>query len=246
MIDLHSHIMPGIDDGARSFSEAYKMLQIAIDGGVTTQVLTPHIHYGRHDNTRKGLNEHFLRFKEKVDAENLQIELLLAAEMRIGPEIMSMIDDDELPYLGEYQGKKAFLLEFPRGEIPFGSENLVKWVLKRGYLPIIVHPERNTTFVAQRNKLKAFTDLGCLLQITASSLTGKFGSNVQIMAEDLLLTDEVSVIASDCHNIKGRAPDLIDGFNHAASILSVSKATALVETIPRLLVKKNISSLLLN
>ncbi len=208
MIDIHSHILPCVDDGASSNSEALEMLRIAVDGGVTKQLLTPHIHFGKFNNTKADLQEKFNQFQELVNENNIDVELQLGAEVRIGPEVMKLVNNNEIPWLGEYQGRKTFLLEFPRQDIPHGSDNLVKWLLAKNCLPIIVHPERNRTFLEQRHKLQTFIDLGCPLQLTASSLSGKFGKDVQQMSEELLEADQISAIASDCHNLKGRSPDL--------------------------------------
>lgn len=239
MIDIHSHILPAIDDGARTIDEALDMLRIAIDQGVTTQVLTPHIHMGRFNNTKQHIEQEFTKFKERVDSANLPIKLLLGAECRIGPEVMQLVNNNVIPWLGEYEGKRTFLLEFPRTEIPFGSDNLVRWLLSKGCLPIIVHPERNTTFLNNRNKLQTFIDLGCPLQITASSITGKFGSDVQQMCEELLIAEQVSAIASDCHNLKGRTPDLLDGVNKAKTIINEESAFTLVNSSPNELTFNN-------
>jgi protein-tyrosine phosphatase len=208
MIDIHSHILPGVDDGAQSLKEALTMLKIAVDGGVSTQYLTPHIHFGRYNNTKANLEVCLAQFKEQVNEANIEVELRLGAELRIGPELMQLVTHNAIPCLGVHKGKRTFLLEFPRQEIPYGSDNIVKWLLAKDYLPIIVHPERNRTFLNNREKLQTFIDLGCPLQITASSLTGKFGADVQQMCKDLLEQEQVSAIASDCHNLKGRAPDL--------------------------------------
>lgn len=232
MIDIHSHILPGIDDGARFLDEALDMLRMAIDQGVTTQVLTPHIHMGRFNNTKQHIEQEFTKFQEQVNAANLPIKLLLGAELRIGPEIMQLINNDSVPWLGEVEGQRTFLLEFPRTEVPFGSDNLVRWLLSKNCLPIIVHPERNSTFLNNREKLQTFIDLGCPLQITASSITGKFGADVQHMTEELLLADQVNVIASDCHNLKGRAPDLLAGVEHAKKIIGDKKTNTLIVTTP--------------
>jgi protein-tyrosine phosphatase len=240
MIDIHSHILPGIDDGARSLDESLSMLRMAIDGGVTTQVLTPHIHMGRFDNTKPEIERRFKEFSEQVDEANLPIKLLLGAELRIGPEIMALVGNNAVPWLGEHEGLNTFLLEFPRLDIPFGSDNLVRWLLGKNCLPVIVHPERNSTFLHHREKLQVFIDLGCPLQITASSLTGKFGADVQQMAEELLIAEQVSVIASDCHNLKGRSPDLLAGFEHAVNIIGKSAAQQLVLANPFALTKDNI------
>lgn len=239
MIDIHSHILPHIDDGARSIDEALTMLKMAIDQGITTQLLTPHIHLGKFNNTKQHIEQAFIQFKDIVDVANLPIKLLLGAECRIGPEIMQLVNQNAIPCLGEVEGKKTFLLEFPRTEVPFGSDNLVRWLLAKNYLPIIVHPERNSTFLKNRSKLQVFIDLGCPLQITASSITGKFGDDVQQMTEELLIADQVSAIASDCHNLKGRSPDLLAGFEHAKSIVGEQQASTLVNLTPNTLIQKN-------
>ncbi len=239
MIDIHSHILPGIDDGARSLEEALEMLRIAIDQGVTTQVLTPHIHIGRFNNTKQHIEQEFIKFQERVDEANLSIKLLLGAELRIGPEIMQLITTDNVPWLGNINNQRTFLLEFPRTEVPFGSDNLVRWLISKNCLPIIVHPERNSTFLHNRDKLQTFIDLGCPLQITASSITGKFGADVQQMTEDLLLADQVSAIASDCHNLKGRAPDLLAGVKKAKTIINEESVFRLVNSSPNELTFNN-------
>lgn len=208
MIDIHSHILPGVDDGSQSLDESLEMLSIAVEQGIKTQVLTPHIQLGRFNNNKSSLLEPFLQFKQKVKEAKLPIELKLSAEVRIGPEVMQLVANNEIPWLSEVRGKKIFLLEFPRQEVPFGSDNLIKWLLANNCLPIIVHPERNRTFVDNPKKLQTFIDLGCPLQITASSLTGKFGEDVQQMAKTLLHNGTAKYIASDCHNLKGRQPDL--------------------------------------
>lgn len=239
MIDIHSHILPGIDDGAHNIDEALTMLKMAADNGVTTQVLTPHIHQGRFDNGKDEIELAFEKFRLQVAAANIPIKLLLGAELRIGPEIITMINNNQVPWLGECQEQKTFLLEFPRNDIPFGSDNLVRWVLSNNCLPIIVHPERNRTFINHPEKLQVFIDLGCPIQITACSLTGKFGEDVQKFSEQLLIDNKVSAIASDCHNLKGRKPDLLEGFEHAKTIVGEQQANSLVNVIPSTLIHKN-------
>jgi protein-tyrosine phosphatase len=239
MIDIHSHILPGVDDGARTLDESLDMLRMAVDTGVTIQVLTPHIHYGRYENQKADLQQRFDVFQDQVDSANIKIGLQLGSEVRIGTEIMQLVAQDAIPTLGEYNGKKTFLLEFPRIEVPVGYENLVKWLINKNYLPIIVHPERNQTFVRLPQKLQILTDMGCPLQITASSLTGLFGEEAQHNAELLLQEGRVSAIASDCHNLKGRKPDLLSGFNTAVKTIGEDLARSLVNTQPAQLIENN-------
>ncbi|MEP7706682.1 CpsB/CapC family capsule biosynthesis tyrosine phosphatase [Paraglaciecola sp. 25GB23A] len=236
MIDIHSHILPGVDDGARTLDEALDMLRMAVDGGVTIQVLTPHIHYGRYENQKADLEKRFAIFQDQVDTANIKIGLQLGSEVRIGSEIMQLVAQDAIPTLGEYNGKKTFLLEFPRIDVPVGYENLVKWLINKNYLPIIVHPERNQTFVRLPQKLQVLTDMGCPLQITASSLTGLFGEDAQQNAEKLLEEGRVSAVASDCHNLKGRKPNLIEGVAAAELLIGQAQAQSLVNAVPSQLI----------
>jgi protein-tyrosine phosphatase len=236
MIDIHSHILPGVDDGARTLDESLEMLRMAVDGGVTTQVLTPHIHFGRFENQKADLQQRFDVFQEQVDEANIQINLRLGSEVRISSEIMQLVAQDAIPTLGVYNGKKTFLLEFPRIEVPVGYENLVKWLINKNYLPIIVHPERNQTFVRHPQKLNVLTDMGCPLQITASSLTGLFGEEAQHNAELLLQEGRVSAIASDCHNLKGRKPNLQEGVIAAELLVGATQTQATVASIPNQLI----------
>jgi protein-tyrosine phosphatase len=111
----------------------------------------------------------------------------------------------------------------------------VKWLIKKGYLPIIVHPERNQTFVRKPQKLQVLTNMGCPLQITASSLTGQFGEEAQQNAELLMLQGAVSAIASDCHNLKGRMPNLNQGVAAAQQLVDTIQVSRMVSDIPALL-----------
>jgi protein-tyrosine phosphatase len=235
MIDIHSHILPGVDDGARTLDESLDMLRMAVDGGVTVQVLTPHIHFGRFENQKADLEQRFAIFQDQVDEANIKIGLQLGSEVRIGSEIMQLVAQDAIPTLGVYNGKKTFLLEFPRIEVPVGYENLVKWLINKHYLPIIVHPERNQTFVRHPQKLNILTDMGCPLQITASSLTGLFGDEAQHNAELLLQDGRVSAIASDCHNLKGRKPNLYEGVVAAKLLVDEELVSRTVNELPSLL-----------
>ncbi|WP_133470251.1 tyrosine-protein phosphatase [Paraglaciecola marina] len=239
MIDLHSHILPNIDDGARSIEEAILMLELAIEQGVSTQVLTPHIMPGRFDNKLLNIEQAFLRFTAVARVHSLPIKLLYGAEVRIGHHIIEMVESNSLPYLGFYNGKKVFLLEFPRDEVPFGSDNLIVWLLKRDIIPIIAHPERNIVFMEKREMLENFVRMGCLIQITAASITGKFGKKVQAMSEELLTGGMVNAVASDCHNLKGRAPDLGLGFDKLKSILNYETAHDLVFNFPKAIIENN-------
>lgn len=232
MIDIHSHILPGIDDGAQSLKESLALLQLAADGGVTTQVLTPHIQASRYTNNPQSIFKAFTSFKLIVKSQKILIDIRLSAEVRVGTEVMALVENNDFPWLGVWQGKKAFLLEMPHNQLPMGSLNLVKWLIKQDILPIIVHPERNREIQQDINTLLPYLDAGCELQITASSLAGNFGQKAKQIAIDLLKSDRVLFMATDCHNTAYRPPNLKHGLELASALIGEMSATALIKDNP--------------
>jgi protein-tyrosine phosphatase len=230
MADMHSHILPNVDDGASNLEDALEILWKAVNDGVMIQILTPHIHQPRYNNTRKSLEIRFLEFCDLVMEAGIPIELRLAAEIHVCHEIMQMVDNDEIPWLGEFNGEKSFLLEFPQNTIPAGSENLIIWLRRNRILPVIAHPERNLIFQRFPDKMRSFIDHDCPLQITASSLTGHFGKSAMKLAHSLLKEGKVRVLASDCHNLRFRPPNLSQGLEVAAKLVGKSTATEMVSS----------------
>ena len=228
MVDMHSHILPGVDDGAGSLDDAFALLQLAVEDGVSLQILTPHLQPGRYDNTRQSLEQQFIEFQFAVMRAQIPIELYLAAEVRISHDLMRMVEHDELPWLGERNGDRTFLLEFPQNEIPLGSENLVRWLRQQNVLPIIAHPERNLTFQKSPGKLRPLLEMGCLLQVTAGSLTGHFGQKARRLASTLVREGHATLLATDCHNLEYRPPNLAQGVEAAARLIGERDAMKMV------------------
>lgn len=232
MIDLHSHLLPGIDDGADDMAQALAMARLAAASGTTHLLCTPHLHPGRYDNTAASIAAALAAFRAEVAAAGIPLQVGYGAEVRFDMEIMLKLPAGELPFAGRWEGKDVLLLEFPHGEIPFGAEKLTQWLLDRQVLPMIAHPERNKGVMRTPSRLKAFIDRGCLLQVTAGSLAGRFGERAQELAEDLLQANVVTVIASDAHNLQYRPPLLAEGRERAAALLGEAAADALVVSRP--------------
>ena len=233
MIDMHSHILPGIDDGARDLDEGLALLRLAEADGVTTQVLTPHIHPVRYDNTLASIRLACERLAQAAGQAGLTIRLEFAAEIRIGSEIMALVTADQIPWLGVWEGRKVLLLEFPYTGIPVGSLNLVAWLRQRDIVPMLAHPERIFPIQDDFEKLRPFLAAGCLAQITAGSLLGDFGPAALRVALRLLEGGQVGLIASDCHNLTYRPPKLGAGVEAAARVIGEQAARELVTTVPR-------------
>ena len=232
MIDLHNHLLPGIDDGAPDLETALQLARLAVQDGITHLVCTPHIHPGRYDNDCTSIHTAHQQFVRCLDQAGIELRVGWAAEVRFGMELMVSQAEGNLPYLGRWQDKKVLLLEFPHGEMPFGAERLTGWLLARNIIPMIAHPERNKGIMRTPNKLKPFIEQGCLLQVTAGSVAGHFGETAQDLAHSLLEQGLVTILASDAHNAQHRPPRLTEGMEHAARIVGDTQAERLVKDTP--------------
>ena len=228
MYDLHNHLLPGIDDGSPDIETSIALAKTAIEEGFTHMVCTPHIHPGRFDNNLDTINYALNEFKTALAQESLNLNVAAAAEVRIGPEIIQAAKLNTLPFLGEWNGKRILLLEYPATTIPVGSDNLTKWLISQNILPMIAHPERNQAILDNPNKLRPFLDQGCLLQLTAGALTGNFGHQSQDMAEQLLLEDKITIMATDAHNTRYRPPVIQDSLQRAIELIGEANAKKLV------------------
>ncbi|GGC06632.1 exopolysaccharide biosynthesis protein [Marinobacterium zhoushanense] len=232
MVDLHNHLLPGIDDGAEDLSKALELARIAVDDGITHLVCTPHIHPGRYENSPATIDPALEQFRKGLQEQGIALKVSAAAEVRFGLELMEGIARQAVPFLGEWQGSKVLLLEFPHGEIPFGAERLTQWLIDRKVLPMIAHPERNKAAMKTPSKLKPFIAQGCLLQVTAASVAGGFGESAQQLAYQLLVDGRVTILATDAHNTEHRPPRLREGVQAAAALIGDKKAAELVTRNP--------------
>jgi protein-tyrosine phosphatase len=235
MIDLHCHVLPGIDDGAKNIDESLSLIRAAIDDGISHMVCTPHIQVGYYENTIESIAQVFDQLARQVALQSLNIQLAFAAEVRICPEIMIMAKQQKLPFIGLWQEKKVLLLELPHSHVPAGTEQLIKWLHKNGIIAMIAHPERNRDILADFGKFKQLARTGCLFQITAGSVCGDFGENVQQLSYKLLLDDLVTIMATDAHSVKRRPPKLGEGKAVVVELVGQEKAHQLVYDIPKLI-----------
>lgn len=228
MIDLHCHMLPGIDDGAQTLDESLELARLAVADGIKHTVCTPHINIGRFDNNITTIKSAFDKLEQALEEHNIPLKISMGAEVRISPEMMFLVEKEKIPFLGTWEGKKVLLLEMPHSHIPPGSDKLVKWLMSRNILPMIAHPERNRDVQKNPSLLRPFVQMGCLFQLTASSLTGAFGEASQTIARDLLKDGQVTVIATDAHNIKRRPPLLKEGLDAAIEVVGGQAAMKLV------------------
>ena len=235
MIDLHSHILPGIDDGAVDAGETLALLRLAAADGIRRMVATPHINPGYFDNDRATINAALAVARALVQQHQIPIELAAAAEVRLTDQLMSAIELQQLPFLGQWQGQQVLLLELPHSHVPAGTDKLLKWLGKKQIIAMIAHPERNREIQSNPQLLQRLQSAGCLFQLTASSLLGDLGDRHQQCAEQLVRQRLYQVMASDCHNLQRRPPKLQQARQQLAQLTDEHYADALVLEHPALI-----------
>lgn len=238
MIDLHCHLLPGVDDGPDSMAEALALCRHAVASGITHSVVTPHIHPGRYANDAPSIAAAAANLKRAIKEEGIALAISFSGEVRICPEILPMIAAGLIPFHGEWEGRRVMLLEFPHSHIPPGSDRLIRWLLQQGITPLIAHPERNKDVMRDIGRLHEFVAAGCLLQVTAGSLAGRFGEVAEDRACEIVQAGWATVLASDAHNLRARPPELADGLAVAVELIGQQAANALVMDNPWRMVAK--------
>ena len=235
MIDLHCHLLPGIDDGPDTPEQSLEMCRIAAADGITHAITTPHIHPGRWENTKPIIESKLEELKSALKKQDIPLQTGYAAEVRLTDQVIHQVEREEIPYLGEVDGYHIMLLEFPHGHIIPGSEKLVNWLLQRKIRPLIAHPERNKQVMRDHTLLEPFLAAGCWLQLTAGSITGNFGPAAMETAHELLRRDAVTVVATDAHNTGPRKPALKAAYDWITAEYGEQRACRLMLDTPALI-----------
>ncbi len=232
MIDLHCHILPGIDDGAADITETLSLLRLAVADGITQMVATPHINPGYFDNNHDSISAALTQVRDLIRLHRIPLQLAAAAEVRLTDQLMPAVAQQQLPFLGHWQSKQVLLLELPHSHVPAGTDKLLKWLGRQQIIAMIAHPERNREVQADPTLLNSLRSCDCLFQLTASSLLGDLGSRHQQCAEALVRQRIYQVMASDCHNVQRRPPKLAQAREQLQRLSDDVYAEALVYTNP--------------
>jgi protein-tyrosine phosphatase len=262
MIDIHSHILPKLDDGAKTIEESIQMCRISYQDGIRTIVATPHILPGIYKNDRsailaklqeldraikqlgvgnselivkdsKSRSSSFSLNNSELETHNSELPLRVLP----GADVHFSFDMHQRYERGEIvtvndQGR-YLMVEFAFQGIPYQAEEVLFQLLTEGIIPIISHPERNMEIGQRPKRYYEMIRMGCLGQVTAMSLTGGFGSGVKRIAETLLLKRLVHIIASDAHSPDGRPPVLSAGVRVAEKVIGREEARKMVTEYPQ-------------
>lgn len=206
MIDVHYHLLFGLDDGPAEIEGSVELAQASIEEGVTHIVATPHA------------NDQY-RFQPAVNRERLamvqervgdKLTLGLGCDFHLSYENIEDVHWDPSKYT--INGKRYLLVELPAFFMASSMGDVFYHLALRGITPVITHPERNPFLQAEPDRLGDWVRSGYLLQVTGASFTGRFGSRAKHMAIDLLSKNWIHIVASDAHSVKGRSPSMKNSY----------------------------------
>jgi protein-tyrosine phosphatase len=213
MIDIHCHILPSVDDGAKDINDSIEMAREAVKEGIHTIIATPHHKNGKYENNKLEVIEKVNQLNTVLKNEHIPLTILPGQETRIFGEIL---EESEFEHILPLNFTQYIFIELPSSHVPRYTEKLLFDIQLKGLTPIIVHPERNQEIMSNPDSLYNLVKKGALTQITASSVAGYFGKKIRRFSLQLIEADLTHFISSDAHNITNRgfkmseAIDVID------------------------------------
>jgi len=230
MIDIHSHILYGLDDGADSLETSVKMAQQAAADGVTDIIATPHYIKGSYDNMPHKIIEKVNELNKTLKELNINVRIYPGCEAYLDIDIV----DDFLNKRAQSLNNGIYILfELPAASVPHGTEQIIFKLLINKYVPIIAHPERNAEIINHPEKLYKLIEKGALTQMNAGSLLGDFGSRVAKMSRLLLQNKYIHFVGSDAHHFESRKSKLTKWIEEASNYIGLDAATDMLTKIPK-------------
>jgi protein-tyrosine phosphatase len=230
LIDLHCHLLPGIDDGAKSLDISLEMARMALRDGITTTACTPHILPTVYDNRGPQIKAAVQQLQTELVRADLPLRLVSGADVHVAPDLAEGLKTGRVLTLNN---SRYFLLEPPHHVAPPQLEDHAFRLHALGYISILTHPERLSWIDVHYSLVQRMAHNGVWIQLTAGSLTGRFGRRPRYWAERMLDEGLCHILATDAHNTSSRAPRLAEGRDVAAMRLGEQEATNLVLIRPR-------------
>ncbi|MDW4371712.1 capsular biosynthesis protein [Staphylococcus saprophyticus] len=201
MIDIHNHLLFGVDDGPQSLDETINLLVQAKQQGITGIVATPHHLHPKYNNKFDDVENEINKLTHNKRIKDFNIQIYTGQEIRITDKILEDIDQHHIKGINR---SKYLLIELPSNSMPNYIKNLLYEIQTKGFVPVIVHPERNKAIIQNINLLYELINNGALSQITASSLTGELGKNLQKLSIQMIEHHLTHFVASDAHHSVNR------------------------------------------
>ena len=231
MVDIHLHILPGVDDGSPSLESSLEMAQLALESGVHAVIATPHCNLLEEACLNaKRMQVHVAEFRRALEQEGIPLQVYGGMEIFGTPNTAQKLRQGQLCTLA---GSQYPLIEFPFENYARDATEILDSVLQLGLRPIVAHPERYRYTQSDPRLINLWVEMGCLLQINRGSLFGRFGRHAEALAHGLLERNFVSFVASDAHSPTVRTPWLRDAAEFLLREYPKEVAWALLEENPR-------------
>ncbi|MCK8603381.1 tyrosine-protein phosphatase [Desulfoferrobacter suflitae] len=234
MLDLHSHILPGLDDGAADWRESLAMARSAADDGIRGMVCTPHWMIGVYDNTRPIVFEQVAALRRKLQNHGIPLTLYPGSELRLDASLLQRIRRREILTVND--GGRYALIELPEAIMSERLEMFLWDMIVHGITPVIAHPERNAFVQQHPEKLANWIRMGIMTQITAASLLGLFGSRTLEFTRMMLEHRLVHIMATDSHGLHTRPPILSRAAERLEEIVGKDEAQRMTMVTPHRIV----------
>lgn len=203
--DVHCHILPGMDDGARDMNMALGMIDIAVKNNISDIILTPHYKIDRCEHDKDRILRHIDELRSKVDSMYDNLNLYAGTELMFQEDCIELLENDKILSLND---SKMVLVEFRPSDSPTYIKNSLYKVSCTGYIPILAHVERYAEMVGNYDVVEEIIERGGFIQVNAESVIGKLGLKVKKFTKMLMKYDMLHFIGTDAHNTDGRCPNL--------------------------------------
>jgi protein-tyrosine phosphatase len=235
MVDLHCHILPGLDDGAETLEESLRMCSMAAEDAIKTIVATPHTLDGVYMNELPAIKQAVSDLNRQLIQNHIPVEILPGADVHVNVNLLELLKEGKATTVND--NHRYLMLEFPHRSVPPNVENLIFELNLQGIIPILTHPERNMVLQNDLDLVYKLVSQGVLVQITALSLVGEFGPGAERCSRDLLKHNLAHIIATDAHSPESRPPILSVALEAAAKLMGETSALALVTCHPSAIIQ---------
>lgn len=205
-IDIHSHLLPGIDDGAKDFHTSMEMFRIAEKNGISQMILTPHYKPMHHNASPDGIAKLIEQLNTALMKEKIHMELYVGNELYYSSDIVSLLDEGKACSLAN---SSYVLVEFGPIDGYEHIRNGIYQMIAGGYRPVLAHAERYDCLRVKPERIRELVGMGCYIQLNAGSILGQSGFGIKRFAKQMLKKQLVHFVATDAHNAKKRAPHLL-------------------------------------